>query len=575
MKKSFLTIMLIMFCVVCVAQNTASKYLADAKKALAEGHYDQAKKLAAVYNKLTESNRGDDIIKEAQVHIQCDSLVQKASEQFMQEQYVTALSNYVAAYELFNDKSLYPGINKCSASIIENGISVTVEPEMAKKLYQIHLDSSKSVEQDISILQVAALYGNGLAAEQVGYYLMGKKDYENAIKFYGIARDAHRDVSNNMGSCYSRLANNVSDSSKKNQYLKKAYELFLESANNNNRVGQYNVGICLLEGRGTTRNTSEALSWLQKSSENGYELAKDKLAELDKEIAKNNDENKTLTVTGHVRDSKEPLIGAGVYLNRDAKIGTCTGLEGEYTLSNVPSNGTLEFEYIGYKTRRVWVNGKTTIDVTLQKEDGPIKKLFDDDPYIGAGLISDFNKFPIGVKGDFLWGLVHFGLDLSAGSSLFYTEAYAYASSSNVVTVNGVPIEPTVELVKSGEDKTRGVFAFTITPGLFYKHISLDCGLGYIWTKTSRTDTYKYTYNTSSSSGDGGTSISTSSSTGRTEEKRVETSNSFFVLKPGITTVFGDGENVSVIVGASYRICPREKAMNGFELSVGVAFPLF
>lgn len=41
MKKSFLTISFILFCIVCVAQNTANKYLADAKKALAEGQYDQ------------------------------------------------------------------------------------------------------------------------------------------------------------------------------------------------------------------------------------------------------------------------------------------------------------------------------------------------------------------------------------------------------------------------------------------------------------------------------------------------------------------------------------------------------
>ena len=57
MKKSFLTISFILFCVVCVAQNTANKYLADAKKALAEGHYDRAQKLAAVYNQLAGSNR--------------------------------------------------------------------------------------------------------------------------------------------------------------------------------------------------------------------------------------------------------------------------------------------------------------------------------------------------------------------------------------------------------------------------------------------------------------------------------------------------------------------------------------
>lgn len=118
MKKSSLTISFILFCVVCVAQNTANKYLADAKKALAEGHYDQAQKLAAVYNQLAGSNRGDDgdnIIKEAQAHIQYESFVKNASEQYILGQYSGALYDYVAAYSMFKEESAYLMIKKYSS----------------------------------------------------------------------------------------------------------------------------------------------------------------------------------------------------------------------------------------------------------------------------------------------------------------------------------------------------------------------------------------------------------------------------------------------------------------------------
>lgn len=574
MRKVFIILSLFSICGICAAQNTADKYLKDAKKALAEKHYNQAQKLAAVYNKLTESNRGDAIIKEAQAHIQCDSLINIADiavDQF--NQYPSALTNYVTAYGMFKDESLYPKIKKCSEAIIKNSVEVSSDPEMAQKLYQIHLDSSKSVEQNICILQVAALYGHGLAADHVGYLLMGKKEYEAAIKYYDIARSAHRDVSNNMGSCYTSLAYNASDSSTKNKYLKKAYELFLEAANNNNRIGQYNVGICLLDGKGVTRDFDSAMEWLKKSSNNGYEKAKEKLAELEKEIPQKLVDKNTITVTGHVRDSKEPLIGVAIVLDNQSNVGTCTGLDGDYTLKNVPSDGVLVFECIGYYSQRVSINGRNTIDVTLKERPGHFEALFDDDPIVGVGLVSDFNKFPIGIRGDFMWGLIHVGFDLSTGSNLFISKAYSFSSSSAVVTVNGVPVEPTITLIDSGEEKTRGVFAYTITPGLFYKYVSLDCGLGQIWTKTSRIETYEYKYESSSSSGEGNTSISTSSSN-RIEKKLVETNNSFFVFKPGVSGVIGDTDVFAVVLSARYRICPKEKSLNGFEVSVGITIPL-
>lgn len=52
----------------------------------------------------------------------------------------------------------------------------------------------------------------------------------------------------------------------------------------------------------------------------------------------------------------------------DASRGTVTDIDGNYVLSNVPGNGTLEFRYVGMTTQKVLVNGRTTINVVLSED---------------------------------------------------------------------------------------------------------------------------------------------------------------------------------------------------------------
>src|SRR5690606_13343779 len=42
--------------------------------------------------------------------------------------------------------------------------------------------------------------------------------------------------------------------------------------------------------------------------------------------------------------------------------------DGKYSLSNVPSNGVLEFSYIGFSVQHVNVNGQNQINVTLEQD---------------------------------------------------------------------------------------------------------------------------------------------------------------------------------------------------------------
>ncbi len=73
------------------------------------------------------------------------------------------------------------------------------------------------------------------------------------------------------------------------------------------------------------------------------------------------------TVSGTVSDANGPLPGASV-LVKGTTNGTQTDFDGNYTLNDVGSDATLVFSYIGFKTFETAVNGRTTINVTLEED---------------------------------------------------------------------------------------------------------------------------------------------------------------------------------------------------------------
>jgi iron complex outermembrane receptor protein len=73
------------------------------------------------------------------------------------------------------------------------------------------------------------------------------------------------------------------------------------------------------------------------------------------------------TVSGTVSDASGPLPGASV-LVKGTTNGTQTDFDGNYTLNNVGDDATLVFSYIGFKTFETAVNGRSTINVTLEED---------------------------------------------------------------------------------------------------------------------------------------------------------------------------------------------------------------
>lgn len=76
---------------------------------------------------------------------------------------------------------------------------------------------------------------------------------------------------------------------------------------------------------------------------------------------------KTLTVSGVVKDTHgDPVVGASIVVKGTTN-GTVTDMDGRYSLANVAEGQTLSYSFIGMKTQEVKA-GKTTINVVLQED---------------------------------------------------------------------------------------------------------------------------------------------------------------------------------------------------------------
>ena len=75
-----------------------------------------------------------------------------------------------------------------------------------------------------------------------------------------------------------------------------------------------------------------------------------------------------VTVTGTVTDvTGEPLIGVTIQVE-GTSVGTVTDYDGKYSLPNISPNGTLEVSYVGMKTQKVAIGGRTLINISLSED---------------------------------------------------------------------------------------------------------------------------------------------------------------------------------------------------------------
>ena len=74
-------------------------------------------------------------------------------------------------------------------------------------------------------------------------------------------------------------------------------------------------------------------------------------------------------IKGNVKDATgEPVIGATVKIQGETKTGSITDIDGNYEITVPSPKAKIEISYLGSKTQVVSVEGKTTVNVTLQNE---------------------------------------------------------------------------------------------------------------------------------------------------------------------------------------------------------------
>lgn len=81
----------------------------------------------------------------------------------------------------------------------------------------------------------------------------------------------------------------------------------------------------------------------------------------------NADAEQNITVTGTVTSATDGAVLPGLsILQKGSTNGTVTDANGKYSI-NVPSNATLVFSFIGFKSQEVDVQGRSTINVTMEE----------------------------------------------------------------------------------------------------------------------------------------------------------------------------------------------------------------
>jgi TonB-linked SusC/RagA family outer membrane protein len=116
------------------------------------------------------------------------------------------------------------------------------------------------------------------------------------------------------------------------------------------------------------------------------------------------------TLTGKVVSAAdgETLIGVSVSV-KGTTTGTVTGLDGDFTLTNIADNARLVFSFLGFQTQEVNVNSRSFINVSLNEDTQALSEVV----VIGYGVVkkSDLTSSITTVKGDDL-------KTLSAGNAL-------------------------------------------------------------------------------------------------------------------------------------------------------------
>lgn len=176
-----------------------------------------------------------------------------------------------------------------------------------------------------------------------------------------------------------------------------------------------------------------------------------------------------ITVSGKVTDATGASLPGVSALVKGTTRGTITDTNGNYTLSNVPANATLQFSFVGMKMQEVIVGARTTINVVMEEETvgleeviavgyGTVKKR-DLTGAVSSVKASDMNMTAVSSIGSALKGKAA-GLSISQNSAqpgggldiLIRGAGSVNASNQPLYIVDGFPIA-TLDQPGSGNER--------------------------------------------------------------------------------------------------------------------------
>ncbi|WP_209406279.1 TonB-dependent receptor [Pseudozobellia sp. WGM2] len=104
-----------------------------------------------------------------------------------------------------------------------------------------------------------------------------------------------------------------------------------------------------------------------------------------------------ISISGTLSDDQGPLPGVNI-VEKGTTNGVTTDFDGNYTISNVASDGILVFSYVGYLTQELAVDGKETINVNLKAD----SQKLDEVVVVGYGTVrkSDLTGSVSSVDGE-------------------------------------------------------------------------------------------------------------------------------------------------------------------------------
>ena len=162
----------------------------------------------------------------------------------------------------------------------------------------------------------------------------------------------------------------------------------------------------------------------------------------------------TVQVSGVVTsaDDGQPLPGVSVVEMASVQ-GTVTNTDGRYTIS-VPSNGVLQFAFVGKATQEIAVDGRTVIDVELQSAFG-----FDELVVIGYGtqLRRDVTSAISTVRGDAIRDIPNVSIDQTLQGR---------ATGVQITTPGGIVGQPPIVRIRGVNSITSGTSPLYVVDGV-------------------------------------------------------------------------------------------------------------